>query len=302
MGFFTEYKKSLKLSEVEEFIDILIFRPAGYLIMKIFYYTSATPNLLTFISMILGLASGILFAQTKQVYLFYGIAALFLSNSFDCADGQLARAKKNGTKFGRIFDGVIDYLTYIAVYVGMAYHLHITTLAGKTYLNPFPDLPWMWWVFMVIAGISTSIQTLLYDGARNDFTNYAKGSDKAFIESEYQKFKSEHDEIKNQKGRLREKFLYRVYLSYLNVQMKSVSSDANKVDKDEYYKKNRVVMRLWGLVGSTSHLVFIMICAVFARFDIYVWGIIIAYNFVTLILWLTQKIINKNIKQISKST
>ena len=83
MGFFKEYKESLKLSEVEEILDILIFRPVGYLIMKIFYHTRVTPNFLTFISLLLGIATGYFFIQTEQMFLYFGAIALFLSNSFD---------------------------------------------------------------------------------------------------------------------------------------------------------------------------------------------------------------------------
>ncbi len=300
MGFLKEYKKSLKLIEVEELSDIIIFRPLGYLIMKIFYYTPATPNFLTLISFILGIATGYFFMQTEQVCLYYGIIALFFANGFDCADGQLARAKQNGTKFGRIFDGLIDYFTYISVYFAMAFHLHITTLAGKEYLNPLPEYAWLWWLFVLLAGAATSIQAMLIDAARNDFINYTKGSGENFIKQELGKYRSEYHEVKKEKGRFREKFLYKIYIAYLNVQLNSVPPSEGKIDSKEYYKANRIVMRLWGIIGSSNHLIFVMICAAFDRFDIYVWGILIPYNIYTFIVWSIQKIVNRKLSKPQK--
>jgi phosphatidylglycerophosphate synthase len=291
MSFKEEYKTSLKMIETEEVLDILIFRPLAYFVMKIFYYTPATPNFLSTISMLMGIASGVLFAFNDQSFLYLGIIALFGANVFDCSDGMLARAKKNGTKFGRIFDGMIDYITYIAVYFGIAYHLFTTS--ANIYFWPLESGHYLWWPLVVIAGAFTSIQAMMVDGARNDFTNYTKGSDIDFINKEMAEYQKGYEEIKSKRGKLREKLMYFMYFQYMKVQLKTASSIADKVDPKEYYKKNKLIMRLWSFAGSTSHLTFVMICALFNRFDIYVWGIIIPYNIYALILAVIQKKINK---------
>ncbi len=293
MSFFSEYRKSLKMIETEEVFDLLIFRPLGFLIMKIFYRTNVTPNFLTGIALIFGVAAGILFTQNQKYLLIIGCSILAVSNAFDCADGQLARAKKNGTRFGRIFDGIIDYIVYIFIYVGMALHLFLNAMKGAQYLWPLQDMYYMWWVFVALAGASTSIQALVFDGVRNDFHNYTVGNNNSTMMKEYEEYQAGYEALRNQKGHLREKFLYKVYLSYLSVQIKSSASVNSSVDSDLYYRNNRIIIRLWGFVGSTTHLVFLIGCGIFGRFDIYVWGVILPLNLFTFVLWLFQKRINK---------
>ncbi len=298
MKFLTEYKKSLKMFETEEIFDILIFRPLGYIVMKIFYYTPATPNFISLISMLLGIATGILFAQAESVYLAYGALTLTLANVFDCADGQLARAKGNGTKFGRFFDGFIDYINYICIYVAMAYHLFTTTAHHSEYMWSFGEHYWLWWIFVAIAGASTSWQALLVDSARNEFKNCTDGSDRDFLEKEYDISLKEYEDIKKKSGKLRLKFIYKIYLNYMRVQLKTAGASSVGIDKDVYYKKNKFIMRLWGIAGSTSHLLLVSICALFHRFDIYVWAIIVPYNVFSITLKLIQKFVNKKAKSI----
>jgi phosphatidylglycerophosphate synthase len=296
MSFFKQYKKSLKKVETEEFFDILIFRPLGYLIMKIFYNTKATPNFLTSVALVFGIGSGFLITQNEWIYMLYASIALIISNSFDCADGQLARAKQNGTKFGRIYDGLIDYFVYAAIYVAMAYNLHTSALAGIKYIWFFNEMYFLWWPIVLIAGASTSIQAIMFDGVRNEFTNYTSGIQSAFLVNELQKFRAEYEEIKNKKGNYRKKILYKLYFAYLNIQLKTASTTNENISSEEYYKKNKTIIRFWGLIGSTNHFIFLIVCALFMRLDIYVWGVIIPYNTLAFVLWLIQKSINKKNK------
>ena len=66
-------------------------------------------------AMFVGIA-GIMFGLGTYQYLVYGAILYFLCNILDCADGQIARLKKNGTKVGRIVDGFIDYIVSTAVF------------------------------------------------------------------------------------------------------------------------------------------------------------------------------------------
>src|SRR3954464_2680836 len=103
MSWLSEYKKSLKMVEVEEYFDLFFYRPLAFVLVKTVYRTSITPNQLTIVAIFIGITCAIIYAQGTA---YFALGALFfaLYNIVDCSDGQLARIKKNGTHAGRIVD------------------------------------------------------------------------------------------------------------------------------------------------------------------------------------------------------
>jgi phosphatidylglycerophosphate synthase len=120
MSLLAEYKASLRNITIEEYVDLIIFRPLAFLFVKSIYRTDITPNRITLISMLTGIFSGVMFAIGGSTSMIVGGLLLGLATIFDCADGQLARLKNNGTAFGRILDGVVDYIYTVAAFVGIA--------------------------------------------------------------------------------------------------------------------------------------------------------------------------------------
>ena len=47
MNWSEEYKKSLKMKEVEEFFDLIFYRPVAFLFVRAVYNTGITPNSIT---------------------------------------------------------------------------------------------------------------------------------------------------------------------------------------------------------------------------------------------------------------
>src|SRR5918995_225267 len=121
MAFWDGYWKSLKPLEVEEPIDVWVHRPLAYLLARAAYPTPISPNLITFVSIALGIAASASMLQTFPHHLPVAGAALFLSAVFDCADGQLARLRGTSSAFGRMLDGVADLIVSSATVVGGTY-------------------------------------------------------------------------------------------------------------------------------------------------------------------------------------
>ena len=86
-----EIKSTLKSMDTEEFIDLAFYRPIGYLWAKLFERLHITPNAVSVASIFLGVAAGVLFYFDDLAYTIPGILLLIWANSFDSADGQLAR-------------------------------------------------------------------------------------------------------------------------------------------------------------------------------------------------------------------
>ncbi len=123
-----DYKKTLKLSDSyrwcdEEIVNLLISRPLANLIVRVVYPTSVSPNHLTFLSLIAGLTAALLII-CRQVSLFI-VAALFvlLKDVLDSADGQLARARQQYTRFGRFFDSLVDVMVNAVLFIAIGIYV-----------------------------------------------------------------------------------------------------------------------------------------------------------------------------------
>lgn len=282
MSLYNEYKASLKSFDVEEFLDLLIYRPISFLLVKLIYPTNLTPNQISVISMIFGLGSGVLFYFGEYSFIVAGGISIFISNILDCADGQLARLKKNGTKVGRIIDGFIDYVTGASIFFGMGFALHHIT--G----NPLYS-----WGLATLGGFSRIMQNMFFDYYRNMYLQYVynKVND---VNEEITEFTEEKERLKNVKGKFIDKMLVNIYLKYCNLQKNSAKHIELEIAPETYKKKNQMMLRLWSWIGSTTHLTLTIFFCFINRLDIYLILTIILGNIIFIILLIIQKrIINK---------
>lgn len=285
MSWYSEFKSSLKSYDVEEILDIYFYRPLSFLFVKLIYSTDITPNQISIFSMLFGIISGILFAfGTPQSFMFAGIA-LLVSNILDCADGQLARLKKNGTGIGRIIDGFIDYVTGFSMFLGIGIGLSIST----------GDFLYVW--LITLAGAFSRIfQNMYFDNYRNVYmlNVYNKGNN---LEDEFEEFTRLKKVLERSKGRMLEKFLVNIYLKYISVQSGASKDEKLNVSPDLYKSKNMMLLRAWSWIGSTSHLTAAIIAGFFNRMEIYLWLTFTIGNLMLLLLYIIQK---KTLNELSK--
>ncbi len=277
MSWYTEYKSSLKGYDVEELLDIFFYRPMSFLFVKLIYSTNITPNQISIVSMLFGILTGVMFGFGTYQFFIFGAVALLISNVLDCADGQLARLKKNGTGIGRIIDGFIDYITGLSIYVGIGIGLSIAT---GNYLYV--------WGITAIGGFSRVLQNMMFDNYRNMYLAnvYDKASDLDKEIEEYTRLKRVIDKTK---GRYIEKFLVNIYIKYASVQNKTAKDEKMNVTSEEYKKKNILLLRAWSWIGSTTHLTAVMIACAFNRVDLYLWITFTLGNLLLLTFYIIQK-------------
>ncbi len=122
------YKKSLKNIDTSgwnkaRLIDIYITRPLSAIIVKIVFNTKITPNNLTLISFTLGMLSALLYFLAKSNYFIYAGIISFSSIIFDTADGMLARARDESSRYGAyldiFFDRIVDFSIIISITIGV---------------------------------------------------------------------------------------------------------------------------------------------------------------------------------------
>ena len=282
------YRESLKAIEAEEVFDLLIYRPIAFLFVKITYSTNITPNQVSSIAMLSGVIAGVLFGAGTYNYLIAGGVFYFTGNVLDCADGQIARLKKNGTKTGRIIDGFIDYVVSTAVFIGIGIGL-------VKYSNDGLYI----WTLTVLAGISSAVQAFCFDLYRNKFLENVYGKFSS-LENEIKEFEEEGERIRDIRGKNLDKFLIAIYLIYTHLQIKLQPRKTKEEVKEiatvpqEYYRKNKLLLRLWSLAGSTTHITVCIFCAFINKLEWYLLVCLIPMNALIIILYVIQRLVNKN--------
>ena len=237
-----DYQKSLKLSEAEELLDRLIYRPAGFLVAIACRPLPVTPNQVTILSMAAGLAAAWSFTGGTRAGLAAGACWYAAANVLDCADGQLARLRGGGSRFGRLVDGAADYISTIAIFLAL----------GLT----------QGWALAVAGGFSSALHAIVFDRVQGNYIAAAKGEGD-FTEREARRT----GEALTERPGGAKAFFLRSYLAYLALQQGGGGTPVS-----------RRAMRLWSFLGPTTNRSLLIGCALAGRTDLYLWGVIIAGN------------------------
>ena len=155
-------ESTLKSTDTEEFIDIHFYRPIGYCWALLFQKLGVTPNAVTIASIFLGIGAGICFYFDNIWISLLGIFLLVWANSYDSADGQLARMTKQFSALGRVLDGFAGNLWFASIYVGICLRL-------------YPEWGGWIWVLACVTGYFHSKQAEMADYYRNVHLLFLKG-------------------------------------------------------------------------------------------------------------------------------
>jgi hypothetical protein len=147
-------QETLKSQDTEEWIDLVFYRPVGYCWALFFKKINVTPNTVTVLSILLGVSAGVLFYFTNLWLNIVGMVLLVWANSYDSADGQLARMTGNFSHFGRMLDGAAGMFWFISIYVAIIFRL-------------MPEWGIYGWLLGIVSGYFHGKQAALADYLRN---------------------------------------------------------------------------------------------------------------------------------------
>ena len=281
MDYLSEYKRTLKLPEAEEFFDLILYRPLAYLFVRLIARTSITPNQVTIGSMLLGIVAA--YFYSKGVGDFFPLAGMIYAgaNILDCADGQLARLQNSGTLFGRVIDGVADYVSSVAIFLGIG-----IGLSGQI------DHAW---IFVVVAGISSAVHAMFFDHYQGEFISTVR-SEPNFLEREMSQFSAELRRLRLDGGNPGKIVILRLYLWYLNLQKNSgTKQDGSTIDPQLYREENSRMIRLWSFLGPTTNRTALILCSFIGRVDIYLDAVILAGNLWLICCFILQRRIHQRL-------
>ena len=132
-------------------VDKYFNRPLGRFLSKILIHTPVTPNQVTVVSMLIGLAGAYFFAQGNHAAGIVGALLLQLSALVDCVDGDIARIAFKESPLGKWLDIGLDQVVHVAVFAASAVGLARQEI----------DVPVLWLGISAVAGALISFPVVV---------------------------------------------------------------------------------------------------------------------------------------------
>ena len=203
---------SFKSNDTEEWLDKHFTRPVGLVFALLWNRLGVHPNVITILSIFLGIGAGWMFHYTDIPHNVWGIVLLMFANFCDSTDGQMARLTGKKTLIGRMLDGFSGDIWFFAIYVAIAWRLTPENI-------PFTTVKWgLWsWVLCIVAGVFFhSPQSSLADYYRQIHLFFLKGKDGSELDN-YEQQRRIFEQHK-QAGNLIGQLFYYNYANYCRSQ------------------------------------------------------------------------------------
>ncbi len=289
---FQEFKSSIKSPDTEEKVDLILYRPLGFLIAKASSYTSITPTFLSLCGLACGFISAWYYTFPHQIpALILGSIYLVLSGIFDSADGQLARLANRSTKLGLILDGICDSFVTISSYLACSI--------------PFVEkYGYLFWLVVVAALYLHSCQCAILDFYHREYLYFGYG--KTENETYWNPGMKDGQELIDKAVGI-EKFMNSLRMTWIKKQqllttrpdhlrqeMRRYILRCSAAEKEyfmEIYKKNnRWLLPYWRLIGVNAHTFLIILFMFMGRFDVYAVAFdIVILNILIFLVGMIQK-------------
>lgn len=183
-------KLSFKSEDTEEWLDVHFTRPIGLVFALLWNKLDIHPNVITIVSIFLGVGAGWMFHYTDLLHNIYGVLLLMFANFCDSTDGQMARITGKKTLIGRMLDGFSGDLWFTSIYLGIIFRLWNQNIPGT-------DIQWGVWSFVLcaIAGILLhSKQSSLADYYRQIHLFFLLGKEGSELDN-YKQQRAHYEEL-----------------------------------------------------------------------------------------------------------
>ena len=247
-------ESTYKARDVEGALDLFFYRPLGFRLAHVFARASITPDQVTLIATVCGVAAGHLYYYDA---LWLNVAGMLLhvaANLFDNVDGQLARLTKRQSEQGRVVDGIGDNIVFISVYV----HLCLRVIAGGGSASI--------WLLALAAGICHSFQSAAAEFCRDAYLRFATNRMTTL-------YRSRELRARARESRGGTKFLHLLHAGYVWQQEIELPALARLRDgvqhisatfRDGYREAHQSLVRHARLLGTSTRM-FILFVVLFLR-------------------------------------
>lgn len=262
-------ESTLKSKETEEFLDVIFYRPIGYVMALISKKIGATPNAVTIFSIFVGMLAGHFFYYNSLALNAIGIFLLIWAEALDSADGQLARMTNNKSKIGRILDGFAGNLWFLSIYLHLCFRLINN---GESYIV---------FAIALFCGISHSFQSAAADYFRNYYLFFVYGKNKSEIDRSGN-IRREYNTLSWGKDFFN-KFLIRVYLNYTIEQEFMSRNSINLLDyatgkdfktvpvqiSNSFRNRNKPLIKYYNILTTNTRMIVLFISLIIGYIPLY---------------------------------
>lgn len=255
---------TLKSREVEGFLDLHFFRKAGFQLARFFAWAGFTPNGVTLLGTLFGIAAGHLYFYRDLATNVVGMCVHVFANALDNADGQLARLTNRHSASGRVLDGVGDNLVFASVYVHLC--LRFVTEGGSHGI----------WLIGLLAGLSHRLQGEAAEFCRDAYLRFAVGkSDSLELSSD---LRPKYEAV-TWGTHFWRKLLLKLHLGYVTEQEMlcpglvrlektargTFAGDVPEAFRDRYRQMNRVLIKLFFLLRTNTRMLVLFLLLFLAQ-------------------------------------
>ncbi len=264
------FKDVIKGRDVEDPVNLWLHRPLAYGLVAVIHRTSVTPNQVTLVALLFGLAAAACWFVGTPWMMVLGGLLLWTSAILDGADGILARAKQAQSELGRALDGIADMVVALAIVAASAYHLWMH------------HQQWLHLLLAAVALVGSVLQVYTYDFYKEVYlrsTNpHWDGRTDALANT-----RASYEKAVRDKAPLIVRFGWWNYVGMLTGQQAVIRATDPRAIRDGqtmpvseetvriHKKHNYWPMQLWTVLSLCPHTYLISICGMFDRLDVYLW-------------------------------
>lgn len=264
--------------EIEDPTNLYFVHPLSARLVPFFAKLGIKPNTVSLTGMGCGILAGFAYhAYSASWGAFLGFVLMLGWHVMDGADGQLARLTKSYSELGKVLDGVCDYVTFTAVYVGLA--LAMSDRSGN----------WVWWV-VALAGVAHAVQAAVYEMQRQDYNFIGLGRQSAALPKAGEK-------PKGLAG-----YLHHIYAqvqvwgaggaeAFRLAFFQRLEAHPNQADelRAAYREKFAPLVRRWGILGSNYRTLGIFVAALIKLPILYFFFELFGFSLVLVLLLASQR-------------
>jgi phosphatidylglycerophosphate synthase len=253
-----------KSREIEGFLDLHFYRKVGFQLARFFAWIGFTPNGVTVLGTLIGIAAGHLYFYRDLATNVVGMCLHVLANAMDNADGQLARLTNRYSPSGRVLDGIGDNLIYWSVYV----HLCVRFVAE----GGSPGI----YLIAALAGLSHRLQSEAAEFCRDAYLRFAAGKlDSLELSSD---LRPQYEAV-TWGARFWQKLLLKLHLSYVIEQerlcprlvrleetaRRTFAGAVPQAFRDRYRQKNRTMISFFFLFRTNTRMLLLFLLLFLAQ-------------------------------------
>ena len=220
-----------------------------------------------------------------------GFLLMGICHVLDGADGALARLTNTQSEFGKVIDGICDYVVFISVYVALALAL-------------VPSYGANVWYVVIAAGLSHAFQAGAYELQRQEYEFWGYGKKSAEL-ADLADLKSGSDDL-SLFGKIatgvtnfytRMQYLFSgLDLNFRPALKHYISENPGKLNQfqAEYRSRFAPVVRRWGIMCANYRTYGIFVACIIQEPILYFGLEIVVFNLVLIVLVYKQKKYNKD--------